>query len=101
MRNLAVVLCMVVLAVSVQFSLAEQPAAPAPVPELKPIESSVIKEVAYRAETQVLTVVFADSGDTYEYKGVPESVYKELMAAESKGTYFAANIKGKYEFTKK
>ena len=104
MRYLIVVMCVAVLAVSARICFGEQPAEPAaPATEtpLQKVESTVIKEVGYDAQAQVLTVVFADTGDTYEYKGVPESVYNELMAAESKGVYFAKNIKGKYEFTKK
>lgn len=33
---------------------------------------------------------------TYDYIGVPESVYQGLLAAPSKGKYHAANIKNKY-----
>ena len=81
------------------------PAAPAAPAEqgaaLAPVESTLIQEVGYDAETQVLTVKLVDNADVYEYQKVPEAVYKELMAAESKGSYFAKNIKGKYEFTKK
>lgn len=64
------------------------------------VESSLLKSVAYDAATSTLTVVMVEDNAAYEYKNVPESVYKELMAAESKGTYFVKNIKGKYEFTK-
>ena len=47
------------------------------------------------------SVTFVDQEGAYEYQKVPESVYKELMAAESKGTFFAKNIKGKFDFVKK
>jgi hypothetical protein len=79
-------------------AIAEEPAA---APAMQDVESTLIKEVGYDAATQVLTVVFETTNETYEYKNVPESLYKELMAAESKGAFFAANIKGKFEFTKK
>lgn len=69
--------------------------------EVQEVESTLIKSVAYDADTQVLTLVFVNNDETYEYANVPEEVYKDLMAAESKGSYFAKNIKGKYEFTKK
>ncbi len=65
--------------------------------ETTPVESSVMDEVEYDADAQVLTITF-DSGKVYRYKGVPEGVYGELMAADSKGTYFNASIKGQYEF---
>ena len=94
-------LLMVAVVAAVVFasvSFAEEPAA---APALTQVESSLIKEVGYDAATQVLTVTFVDEEGTYEYQKVPESVYKELMAAESKGSFFAKNIKGKFEFVKK
>ena len=103
-----------VMTIGLSVALAEEPPAapatetavteaPAPqeAPALQEVESTSIKEVGYNPETQVLTVVFEKSGETYEYKGVPKDVYDALMAAESKGQYFAQNIKGKFEFTKK
>ena len=68
---------------------------------LEEVESTMIKEAGYDEATQVLTVKFVNGDEIYEYKNVPKSVYDELMAAESKGSYFAKNIKGKYEFEKK
>ncbi|OGV42094.1 MAG: hypothetical protein A2X46_05880 [Lentisphaerae bacterium GWF2_57_35] len=65
------------------------------------VDSSLIKSVSYDAAVSILSVVLVGENETYEYKNVPESVYKELMAAESKGSYFVKNIKGKYDFTKK
>lgn len=38
------------------------------------------------------------SGSTYLYTGVPEAVYDALMAAPSKGVYFAANVKWAYSY---
>ena len=34
---------------------------------------------------------------TYWYKGVPESVYQGLLAAPSKGKYFHANVRDRYD----
>ena len=50
------------------------------------VESSMIHAVGYDAKTRVLEVVF-NSGRTYCYEDVPPRVYKELLAAESKGRY--------------
>jgi hypothetical protein len=80
---------------------AEEAAPATTTPAVQQVDSSLIKSVSYDPATSVLTVVMAEGNETYEYKGVPESVYKELMTAESKGTYFVKNIKGKFEFTKK
>lgn len=55
------------------------------------VESSMIHAVGYDAKTHVLEVVF-NSGRTYCYEDVPPKVYKELLAAESKGRYMRNEI---------
>ena len=81
----------------------EEAAAPAETAstEAVAVESSLIKSVAYNAETRVLTVVMVKNDETYEYSDVPERIYKELMEAESKGSYFIKNIKSTYKTVKK
>ena len=64
--------------------------------ELQPLESSWLDKAGYDAETQTLTIRMKNSSDIYDYQGVPEEVYQEFMAAESKGAYFAANIQNAY-----
>ena len=59
--------------------------------KLIPVESSMIQAVGYDSKTRVLEVVF-NSGRTYCYEGVPPKIYKELMAAESKGRYMRSEI---------
>ncbi|MEW6207913.1 MAG: KTSC domain-containing protein [Acidobacteriota bacterium] len=54
--------------------------------KLTTVESSMIHAVGYDAKTRTLEVVF-NSGRTYCYGGVPRKVYKELMEADSKGSY--------------
>lgn len=39
------------------------------------------------------------SGRIYRYHGVPEAVYRALLAAPSKGVYHDRNIKWSYPFT--
>jgi hypothetical protein len=51
--------------------------------------------VGYDAEARVLEIEF-DSGTVYQYLGVPESVYRELLAAPSKGSYFDGRIRYQY-----
>ncbi len=92
----AVLLAGVVAFAGVGVSLAGEQAE-----ELQDVESTLIKEIGYDADSQVLTVVMVQSGDVYEYQGVPQAVYDGLMQAESKGSYFVKNIKGKYSFSKK
>jgi hypothetical protein len=51
----------------------------------------MMQAVGYDPKTRILEVVF-NSGRTYCYEGVPSKVYKELMAADSKGHYIRAAI---------
>lgn len=66
--------------------------------ELTAIESSNIKAVGYNDDEQELHVQF-NSGKTYSYAEVPQQVYDDFMAAESKGKFFFASIKSKFEST--
>ena len=63
--------------------------------ELVTVESSMIHAVGYDAEAQELEVVF-NSGKTYRYTDVPQTVYDGLLAAESKGQYMRACVIGVY-----
>jgi len=65
--------------------------------KLTPVESSHIEAIGY--EDSVLTISFLN-GSIYEYYDVPERVFRELMAAPSKGIYLKEHIKKKYK-TKK
>lgn len=60
-----------------------------------PVNSSDISSVGYESGT--LYIKF-NSGGTYSYSNVPESVYRELMNASSHGKYFHANIKNVYSY---
>ena len=42
-----------------------------------------------------------NSSDTYVYKDVPQTVYDNFMAAESKGSFYVKNIKGKFTTERK
>jgi len=59
------------------------------------VDSSVITSVGYDAKTNVLEVEFR-TGRIYQYFLVPQSVYRELMRADSIGKYFNAEIRGSY-----
>lgn len=61
--------------------------------------SSVISRFFYITDSSTLRVVFV-SGMIYDYLKVPESVYLEMKASFSKGTYLNEKIKGNYEFQK-
>ena len=63
------------------------------------IPSSVVAEMIYDDETEILRIIFV-SGMAYDYKKVPLEVYEAMKASGSKGTFFNQNIKGKYDFDK-
>lgn len=64
------------------------------------VESSNIQKVGYDSDKLELYVTF-HSGKTYIYKRVKIEVYKAMIAAESVGSYFIANVKTKYVFVQK
>jgi hypothetical protein len=59
--------------------------------------SSNIASVGWENDT--LEVTFA-SGTTYQYVGVPKSIYDGLVSAKSVGKHFNTNIKNVYSFKK-
>jgi len=64
-----------------------------------PVSSSNLASVGYDPASQTLEIQF-HHGAVYQYRGVPQGVYSNLMNAASKGTYFSANIKNHYPFIK-
>ena len=61
--------------------------------------SSNIASAGCDAETQTMEVEFT-SGNVYEYFDVPQTVYEELMRAESVGKFMNAQVKGVYRFAR-
>lgn len=66
-----------------------------------PIFSSNIKEIDHipAGDSGTLVVRF-NSGDTWSYADVPESVYQEFRTAKSPGSYYHGSVKGKFLSTK-
>ncbi len=60
--------------------------------EWVPLESNVFTSAAYRADARQLYLRFHE-GNIYRYFECPRSIYKGLLAAESKGRYFAQHIR--------
>jgi hypothetical protein len=60
--------------------------------------SSAIAGVTYDEEQKTLDVEFR-GGDTYRYFHVPKFVYRELLKAESTGTFWNG-IKEQFEYLK-
>ena len=64
-----------------------------------PVQSSNLSTVGYDEASMTLEIEFLKGG-IYQYYNVPQSEYANLMNAESKGTYFTHNIRGKYPYQK-
>lgn len=61
-----------------------------------PVNSSAMGAVGYDPSSKRMKIRF-DQGDTYDYCGVPQSVFDGLMNAHSKGGYYNDHIKDRYQ----
>jgi hypothetical protein len=62
------------------------------------VQSSNIHSISFDHGT--LTVHFKNGG-IYDLKDVPEDLHKQFMAADSKGSFFHHNVKGKFKASKR
>lgn len=62
------------------------------------VKSSNIQAIGHDGQ-QTLFVRFI-GGAVYEYKGVGKELYESFLNSDSKGRFFLANVKGKFEFKK-
>ena len=58
--------------------------------------STCFSKIGYDSSKEVLCVEFRDSESEYAYFDVPKNVWSDLCKAQSKGSYYNKNIKGKY-----
>ena len=61
----------------------------------QPVESSAIAKVGYSKRYHILEIEFIN-GAVYRYLDLPDTVYRDLMAAESKTRFYDSNIKRHY-----
>lgn len=57
-----------------------------------PVISSTLASVAYDETSSTLGVQF-NGGREYEYYGVPETVYRGILSADSAGRFFQTHVK--------
>jgi hypothetical protein len=62
---------------------------------LIPIESSLLKSFAYVEDRQIFVAQFVNDASVYAYLGVDTLIADGFTEAESQGSFFIANIKGK------
>ena len=63
------------------------------------VSSSNIVAIGYDIETQTLEIEF-HGGRAYQYYGVPEAMYREIMQAPSKGKFFHSYIRNGYPYSR-
>lgn len=63
------------------------------------VESTAIQAIDYDASHEKLFVHFT-SGERYLYVGVPGEVHRSFVDAESKGSFFQAEIRDQYPYNR-
>ncbi len=63
------------------------------------VESTAIQDIRYDEARSKLFVTFSD-GDAYVYVGVPGEVHRSFIDADSKGRFFAYEIRDQYPYNK-
>ena len=69
--------------------------------EMQHVQSSLLDKVGYDPETKTLSIQMNNSSDVYCCEDVPQSVYDNLMAADSKGAFYVKKIKRHYKGSRK
>lgn len=65
------------------------------------VESSNLEQIAFDVKTSTLYIRFKSNVRVhYVYSDVKEELYRQFMAADSLGSFFARQIKGVFEFKK-
>jgi hypothetical protein len=64
--------------------------------EMIRVNSSAMHAVGYDPTTRRMRITF-DQGDSYDFCGVPLHIYEGLMRAPSKGVYYNAHIRDRYQ----
>lgn len=67
---------------------------------MQPVQSTQIAAMGHHAASRTLRVQFHGSGATYDYDDFDAQKFAAFQAAESKGKYFGANVKGKHAYRK-
>lgn len=60
--------------------------------EMIPVDSSNHSAAGYDADNAIMRIEFKKGGSVYDYFDVPQYIWDEYMAAESKGSYAHKNI---------
>lgn len=66
---------------------------------MKEVKSSNISHIGYDTEKRLMSVKFK-TGSIYRYEDVPPEAHEALVGADSVGSHFHENIRGKFIYTK-
>lgn len=66
---------------------------------MKPVQSTNIKGIGF-AESKLILQVQFNNGTVYQFYEVPEIIYNQFNAAQSKGRFFQMHVKDLYKFKK-
>ncbi len=67
---------------------------------MRPVVSSNVDSVGYDPATGSMEIRFRNGGHYRSAGKIPAHLHAGLMAAESKGKFWHAHLKGKFEFEK-
>jgi len=67
--------------------------------ERYPVTSSNVASIGYDEGSETLEVEFVD-GSIYQYYGVPQNLYEQMIQASSKGRFLHAYIKNAYPYSR-
>jgi hypothetical protein len=71
----------------------------APIPGRVILDSAILAAVAYDDSSKQLELDFSD-GTRYVYSGVAATIYRDLLGAVSKGTFFNRYIRNHFPYAK-
>jgi hypothetical protein len=63
-----------------------------------PVKSTLLASVLYHADQSILDLEFCD-GSIYRYFAVPTTVLNQLLAADSKGSFFNRHVRNCFQHT--
>lgn len=71
--------------------------------ERTPVQSQNIASIGYHEPTKILEVEFHPSKSNkvsrvYKHYGIEPQMHADFMAADSKGKFYAENIRGRFEY---
>ncbi len=61
-----------------------------------PVKSRILRSVGYDESTKILEIEF-QTGLVYQYSGVPQKTYADLMHSEEIGKYFSEKVRPRFQ----